>query len=55
MPSATLPPVIVNPNPQPDRIQYLILARLVALNSTDPQLIALLAAYQTATGQAFGT
>lgn len=43
------PPNTIAPGP----IAAAILARLVALNSTDPQLAALLVQYQTATGQPF--
>jgi hypothetical protein len=53
MPTATPPtPVtIIKAGPLPDQIVQSIVARLAALNSTDPTIIALLAEWQAATGQ----
>jgi hypothetical protein len=57
MPTATPPALVVvlKPGRLPETIAHAILARLAALNPTDPTLIALLAEYQTVTGQVFDT
>jgi hypothetical protein len=51
MPTAVTPPVVTNTARPGPRILTAIIARLCALNSTDPTIVALLAEYQTATGQ----
>jgi hypothetical protein len=53
VPTPTPTPVPINAPLSVDTIVGMIIARLVALNSTDPQLVALLAQYQTATGHPF--
>jgi hypothetical protein len=45
------PPIVLKPGRLPDVILQSLVARLAALNSTDATVIALLAEYQTATGQ----
>jgi hypothetical protein len=51
MPTAQPQPVVQNTNQPPDALVHAIVARLAVLNSTDPTIAALLASYQTATGQ----
>jgi hypothetical protein len=57
MPTAAPSPiqVVLIPGPLAPQLVEAIIARLVALNSTDPQLQALLAQYQTVNGKVFGT
>ncbi len=53
-PTASPTPIIATTTTTGPIIE-LIIARLAALNPTDPQLQALLAQYQAATGHAIGT